>query len=58
MLNLVNIFIIIIGMYISCMNWLIFINNNILKNKNSTYGLFIGGILLFIGISNLPEPYK
>jgi hypothetical protein len=51
-------FIIAIGMYVSCMNWLIFINNDILKNKSSSYGLFIGGILLYIGISKLPDPYN
>jgi hypothetical protein len=55
---LVNTFIIVIGLYVSCMNWLIFINNDILKNKSSSYGLFIGGILLYIGISNLPDPYN
>lgn len=51
-------FVIIVGLYISCMNWLIFINNHILKGHSSSYGLFVGGLLLCGGIMGMPAPYN
>ncbi|AWM80601.1 hypothetical protein DKL61_09695 [Gammaproteobacteria bacterium ESL0073] len=46
----------LIGLFVSVMNWLIFFNNDILKKKHSSFGLLIGGILLCIGILTMPFP--
>ena len=46
----------IVGLFISMMNWGVFFSR-IFSGSSSSHVIFVGGLLLMFGLMALPEPY-
>jgi len=53
---IVSILLIIVGAYVSIMNWAVFVNNHILKRQWTSAVPFVGGVCAGIGMLLLPIP--
>lgn len=53
---IVSVLLIIIGAYVSVMNWGVFVNNHILKKPWASAVPFVGGVSAGLGLALLPIP--
>lgn len=53
---LITVILIILGLFFTIVNWVILINNVILKRKPASFIPFLGGILLYFGLGTVQQP--